>query len=231
VKLIDPFQILPLTVTRTKPYALSLYPRAVEYFLWEHRKIYTATTPRLRVTANFCVYHVYCQVAIHGIVFRSLLSVPVIVGVFNKIVTRLNSLTSNSTALKNIRPIIIVDDDEEDHMMLDEYFCAVGISDKVTFLINGQLALQYLESIEDSSQLPKLMVLDLNMPILTGSQVLMQIKETPRLKDIPVIIFSTSVNENEKKKCLSCGALEYLVKPITWDEGDRIAKRFASFVA
>jgi response regulator of citrate/malate metabolism len=39
------------------------------------------------------------------------------------------------------------------------------------------------------------------------------------------------VNENEKKKCLSCGALEYLVKPITWDEGDRIAKRFASFVA
>ncbi|HMG91343.1 MAG TPA: response regulator [Chryseolinea sp.] len=132
--------------------------------------------------------------------------------------------------MEKINPILIVDDDVEDHMMLDEYFQEVGISDKVTFLINGQLALQYLESIEDPSQLPKLLVLDLNMPILTGSQVLLQLKQTPRFKNIPVIIFSTSVNENEKRKCLNFGALEYLVKPITWDEGDRIAKRFASFV-
>jgi CheY-like chemotaxis protein len=132
--------------------------------------------------------------------------------------------------MKVNNPILIVDDDVEDHMMLEEYFKEVGISNKVTFLINGQLALQYLESIEDPSQLPKLLVLDLNMPILTGSQVLLQIKQTPRLKNIPVIIFSTSVNENEKRKCLSCGALEYLVKPITWEEGGRIAKRFASFV-
>src|SRR6185436_9384889 len=108
--------------------------------------------------------------------------------------------------MNRINPILIVDDDVEDHMMLDEYFREVGISDKVTFLINGQLALQYLDSIEDASQLPKLLVLDLNMPILTGSQVLQQIKQTPRLKNIPVIIFSTSVNENEKKKCLSSGA-------------------------
>jgi len=132
--------------------------------------------------------------------------------------------------MEKINPILIVDDDVEDHMMLDEYFQEVGISDKVTFLINGQLALQYLESIEDPSQLPKLLVLDLNMPILTGSQVLLQLKQTPRFRNIPVIIFSTSVNENEKRKCLNFGALEYLVKPITWDEGDRIAKRFASFV-
>ena len=133
-------------------------------------------------------------------------------------------------AMEKINPIVIVDDDVEDHMMLDEYFRDVGISDKVTFLINGQLALEYLESIEDSTQLPKLLVLDLNMPILTGSQVLLRIKQTPRLKNIPVIIFSTSVNENEKRKCINFGALEYLVKPITWEEGDRIAKRFASFV-
>src|SRR5688572_11879313 len=132
--------------------------------------------------------------------------------------------------MEKINPIVIVDDDVEDHMMLDEYFRDVGISDKVTFLINGQLALEYLESIEDSTQLPKLLVLDLNMPILTGSQVLLRIKQTPRLKNIPVIIFSTSVNENEKRKCINFGALEYLVKPITWEEGDRIAKRFASFV-
>jgi CheY-like chemotaxis protein len=134
------------------------------------------------------------------------------------------------TNMKKLTPILIVDDDVEDHMMLDEYFKDVGISDKVTFLKNGQMALQYLEAIEDVSELPKLLVLDLNMPIITGSQVLLQIKQTPRLKNIPVIIFSTSENENEKRKCLSFGALEYLVKPITWEEGARIARRFASFV-
>ena len=132
--------------------------------------------------------------------------------------------------MSKLNPILIVDDDLEDHMMLEEYFKDVGISDKVTFLVNGQLALQYLEGISDSAELPKLLVLDLNMPIMNGSQVLLTIKQTPRLKNIPVIIFSTSENENEKRKCISFGALEYLVKPITWEEGDKIARRFASFV-
>jgi CheY-like chemotaxis protein len=126
--------------------------------------------------------------------------------------------------------IIVVDDDLEDQLILSEYFIHVGIVGEVKFFINGQLATKYLEQISDREPLPRLIVLDLNMPILNGTQTLLRIKRNAKLKDIPVIIFSTSENENEKRKCLSFGAVDYLVKPITYDDGLRMVETFVSYV-
>lgn len=125
--------------------------------------------------------------------------------------------------------ILVVDDDKEDHMILEEYFSASGISRNVKFVENGVRALEYLESVDDDD-LPKLVVLDLNMPLLNGSQTLLQLKQSPRLKNIPVIIYSTSESENEKRKCLGFGAIDYLVKPVTMEEGQRMVDKFKSFI-
>lgn len=131
----------------------------------------------------------------------------------------------------NTPQIIVVDDDQEDHFILLEYFKDCGKDQYVKFLRNGQEALQYLEKFQsDASQLPKLIVLDLNMPVLNGTQTLIQIKNNRQLKHIPVIIFSTSENENEKRKCLSFGAREYLVKPSTFNEGLRLIEKFTAFI-
>lgn len=126
--------------------------------------------------------------------------------------------------------ILVVDDDPEDHLILLEYFKEMGSDQHVKFLENGQRAIDYLERIVEDTFLPKLIVLDLNMPILNGTQTLLQIKRNVRLKHIPIIIFSTSENENEKRKCLSFGALEYLVKPATYDEGQRMVEKFSSYL-
>jgi CheY-like chemotaxis protein len=125
--------------------------------------------------------------------------------------------------------ILVVDDDKEDHMILLEYFSESGIEKNVKFVENGIMAIEYLETIDDDS-LPKLVVLDLNMPLLNGSQTLLQLKQDIRLKNIPVIIYSTSESENEKRKCLSFGAIDYLVKPVTMEEGQRMVDRFKSFI-
>jgi CheY-like chemotaxis protein len=132
--------------------------------------------------------------------------------------------------MTNMKHVIIVDDDIEDHLILQDYFKVVGMENAVKFLHNGQDAIVYLEDLEENEKLPQLIVLDLNMPILNGTQTLLQIKGNQRLKDIPVIILSTSANENEKRKCLSFGAIEYLVKPITYDDGLTMVRRFTSFL-
>lgn len=125
--------------------------------------------------------------------------------------------------------ILVVDDDKEDHMILHEYFSQSGIEENVLFVENGVKALDYLAGVADS-ELPKLVVLDLNMPLLNGSQTLLQLKQDIRLKNIPVIIYSTSESENEKRKCLSFGAIDYMVKPVTMEEGQRMVDKFKSFI-
>lgn len=131
--------------------------------------------------------------------------------------------------MSNTCKILVVDDDKEDHLILQDYFREAGIADKVHYVDNGQRAIEYLEGVLIDSNLPNLVILDLNMPILNGTQTLLQIKQTLRFKNIPVIIYSTSENEIEKRKCLSFGAVDYIVKPTSFEEGQNMVKGFISF--
>jgi CheY-like chemotaxis protein len=126
--------------------------------------------------------------------------------------------------------ILVVDDDVEDHLILQDHFNEAGLKANVGYLENGQQAIRFLEGIADDTFLPNLIILDLNMPILNGTQTLLHLKQVSRYKNIPVIIFSTSENETEKRKCLSLGAIDYMVKPLTLEECRATIKRFSSFV-
>ena len=126
--------------------------------------------------------------------------------------------------------ILVVDDDREDQLILAEYFAEIGLTAEVKYFDNGEASIAFLEMVNDPDELPNLIVLDLNMPVLNGTQTLLHLKRTVRYKYIPVIIFSTSENEDEKRKCLSYGAVDYLVKPMTWEEGRTIVKRMASYI-
>ncbi len=125
--------------------------------------------------------------------------------------------------------IVVVDDDYEDHLILRDYFADAGKDQCVRFIDNGKKALDFLNQLPEN-ELPNLIVLDLNMPILNGTQTLLKLKETPRLKNIPVIVFSTSENENEKRKCLSFGAVDYMVKPVGFDDGRMMVDKFMKYL-
>jgi CheY-like chemotaxis protein len=139
-------------------------------------------------------------------------------------------LPPKNLIMQNEYQILVVDDDHDDHLIMFDYFKDAGIQDKVTFVDNGKKAMEYLEGIEDESKLPRLVIMDLNMPIQNGTQTLLQMKESTRFRNIPVIIFSTSENDTEKRKCLSFGALDYMVKPVTYAEGQALIKKFSSFI-
>jgi two-component system response regulator len=90
---------------------------------------------------------------------------------------------------------------------------------------NGLQLVEYLQKNDVGSSV-RLILLDLNMPILNGTDSLRLIKNDPNYKSIPVIIFSTSVNHKEKEICLELGAVEYITKPSSYAQYLEICHKF-----
>jgi CheY-like chemotaxis protein len=105
----------------------------------------------------------------------------------------------------------------------------MNYKDVAKFVKNGVEAIHYLELLNENL-LPRLIILDLNMPIMNGTQTLLHIKHDKKLKNIPVIIYSTSENEAEKRKTLSLGALDYIVKPLTFEDGLAMVSKFIVYL-
>ncbi len=115
------------------------------------------------------------------------------------------------------KKILMIDDDVEDRMLMQDMFAEIGFPNVAHYEESGETAMSYLEKLS-SAELPSVIVLDLNMPKVNGTQVLRSLKENDKLKDITVIIYSTSVNHFEKEQTLKLGAHSYVIKPSTYEE-------------
>src|SRR5689334_14217608 len=102
---------------------------------------------------------------------------------------------------RNIK-VLLADDDLEDRFIVSDAFKEVGCLEEVYVAENGEEGFSYLESVTDIARLPRLIVLDLNMPRISGRERLAELKSNDRYKSIKVVIFSTSINESEKRQCL-----------------------------
>jgi CheY-like chemotaxis protein len=120
--------------------------------------------------------------------------------------------------------ILLADDDREDQFIIAEAFDEIGAGDILHFEENGENVLSWLEKSIDTDALPELIVLDLNMPKMNGTQTLLHLKQDPRFRHIPVIIYSTSLNNIERDECIRLGAHSYVIKGITFSECKTIAK-------
>lgn len=125
--------------------------------------------------------------------------------------------------------ILLVDDDPEDRAIMQEAIELAPGKDTFWFAENGEDALSKLDEFYLSGHLPCLIVLDLNMPRMNGTQTLSYLKADERFQNIPVIIYSTSVNMLEKEKCMRLGAHSYIAKPVSFRESLETATLFNQF--
>ncbi len=125
--------------------------------------------------------------------------------------------------------ILLADDDQEDRLIISDSFKEIGHPECVVFVENGEEVMHYLGKLTDQTLLPALIVLDLNMPKMNGTETLRALKKHDAYRDIQVIIFSTSVNEKEKKECMELGALDYITKPVKYQESIDIATQFFEY--
>lgn len=111
--------------------------------------------------------------------------------------------------------LFIIDDDMEDQEIFIEAVTEVSKSIECFCSTSGEEALKQLEH---EQTMPDLIFLDLNMPKLNGKQVLKEIKNKLSLKNIPVIMYSTSFAPRDIDEITSLGAAHHLLKPARFDE-------------
>ncbi len=118
--------------------------------------------------------------------------------------------------------ILVADDDADDRMMIQEAFEESKLNNKLDFVENGQLLLDYLKRTGDFASLagepyPGLILLDLNMPKKDGREALREIKADPELCRIPVVILTTSEAEEDIARTYGLGVNSFITKPVTFD--------------
>ncbi len=112
--------------------------------------------------------------------------------------------------------VFLADDDADDRFLFEEALLEVRKNVKITMLNNGEQLMKCLD--EKNIQHPNLIFLDLNMPLKNGIECLEEIKKDNKLKDIPVIIFSTSNQKETINQVYIKGANYYMCKPDNFEK-------------
>ena len=109
-----------------------------------------------------------------------------------------------------MRTILLADDDHIVHVMIRRL---LGAEFHVESVFTGEEALEYLLRIREKDKLPDLILMDIRMEGIQGIETCRQIREDERLKTIPVIFITAETDPATKERCLSEGAVDYIVKP------------------
>jgi CheY-like chemotaxis protein len=125
--------------------------------------------------------------------------------------------------MSSTRRILLIDDDEDDREIFLEVVAELSPSIVPDTAINGEEALRKLQS---STALPSIIFLDLNMPIMSGTEFLKKVKCCDVLKNIPVIILSTSMDPRSIKEAKELGAAAFITKPNKFRNWQVELKRF-----
>lgn len=119
----------------------------------------------------------------------------------------------------------VVDDDQDDQFLLQVAFKNFEPPIHIKQLYDGE---ELLPSLEETSSLPKLVLLDLNMARQNGFETLQHVREIPQYQTLPIIILTTSSAESDKMRSVQLGADGFLTKPLSNDETVRMLKMLAS---
>jgi CheY-like chemotaxis protein len=120
------------------------------------------------------------------------------------------------------QPILLVEDDENDIMLLQRAFRRAAIINPLQVVRHGDDAVAYLEGTGEFADralhpLPVLMLLDLKLPRRTGLEVLRWVKERTGLKRIPIVVLTSSKNDDDVNRAYELGANSYVVKPVSFE--------------
>lgn len=108
--------------------------------------------------------------------------------------------------------ILLADDDADDLQLLSEVFQKIDTRYIIIQVNNGLEALSQLEEMKQQGKLPCLIVLDINMPLMDGKKTLVALQNDAELKNIPVVIFTTSNSDTDKLFCRNKN-VEMITKP------------------
>ena len=117
--------------------------------------------------------------------------------------------------------ILLVEDDAGHAILIEKNLRRAGVVNEIVRFVTGQEVLDYFfpggTIAADVARRPYLMLLDLNLPVVDGYQVLQRLKEEERTRRMPIVILTTTENPQEISRCYDLGCNVYVSKPVEYD--------------
>jgi CheY-like chemotaxis protein len=131
--------------------------------------------------------------------------------------------------------IVLVEDDPGHARLIEKNLRRANLTNDITILNDGQEAVDYLFGTGDFADAPHyssmLILLDLNLPVLDGYEVLRRMKADERTKRIPVIILTTTDDTREVSKCYELGCSIYITKPVEYADFSEAIRKLGLFLS
>lgn len=130
--------------------------------------------------------------------------------------------------------ILLVEDNPGHARLIEKNLRRSNINNEIVVMDNGQKAVDYLlgnGKAENGGLSSMLLLLDLNLPVLDGYEVLNIIKKDERTKHIPVIVLTTTDSPHEISKCYELGCNVYITKPVDYDKFSHAIRNLGLFLS
>lgn len=134
------------------------------------------------------------------------------------------------------KKILLVEDSKDDVLLIQRAFDKTKLTEKFELIIaqDGNQALSYLLetemlSVSQQGKIPMILLLDLNLPKMNGFEILQRIRGNDKIKLIPVIVFSSSKEDQDITKSYLLGANSYVRKPIDSGKFTAVLQQIVSY--
>jgi CheY-like chemotaxis protein len=133
------------------------------------------------------------------------------------------------------KPILLVEDDPGHVLLIEKNLRRACVLNEIIKLDDGGKAVDYLfsegEYASADNPAPLLILLDMNLPVLSGLQVLQRIKADERTRRIPVVMLTTTDSPQEIEKCYDLGCNIYIVKPVNYVKFSEAIRNLGLFLS
>lgn len=122
--------------------------------------------------------------------------------------------------MNNAVTIVMVEDDEGHARLIEKNIRRAGVMNEIVHLSDGEGALAYFEEVRrhPPGSRPILVLLDLNLPDITGVEILENLKRDDSLKRVPVVVLTTTDDRSEVQRCYDLGCNVYMTKPVDYEQ-------------
>lgn len=127
--------------------------------------------------------------------------------------------------------ILMVEDDLGHARLIEKNIRRAGVMNEVIHAVDGTSALQHLKQGLAAEHRPFLVLLDLNLPDMSGISILETLKSDPQLRRFPVIVLTTTDDEREIQRCYDLGANVYITKPVDYEAFTTAIRQLGLFLA
>ncbi len=133
--------------------------------------------------------------------------------------------------MSNPVKIVMVEDDHGHARLIEKNIRRANISNEIAHFDAGQPALDYLFSEEVQLNGPMLILLDLNLPDMSGTDILAEVKRDERLRRAPVVVLTTTDDKTEIQRCYDLGCNVYITKPVDYESFASAIRQLGLFLS